>query len=702
MTPEKQGLERFAEDLRQEVVSRVETAEEGGFFTDAFTEVFIEYLQEKAGDLEDAIVCPHQSTGARGAIFQMHGYSLSENGESLDLLITHYSGDIPPGRLTSEDVSTAFSRLGRLYNDAAGGGHQKLEESCPAFDAFQSIWHAVRIDKTLLQVRLILITDSIVPETVRRPADQDKESIRFNYDIWDIERIYRLISSGQQREKIEIDFEETIGEAIPCLMQPDSNPEYAAYLAIVPGQALVALYGKYGARLLERNVRSFLQVRGNVNKGIRNTIVQEPHMFLAFNNGLCVTAEHVETIFRPDGALGIRAIRDLQIVNGGQTTASVFHASKRERNADINRISVQVKITVLRDPNRMDEIIPLISRYANSQNKIQDADLVANDAYHRRVEELSRTIWAPTRDGTVRQTRWFYERARGQYADELARERTPAKIKAFQSAHPKTQVFTKTDLAKYQLTGEMLPHIVSRGNQKCLVYFMEKDHLDAHREREGELDAAYFERLVARTILFRTTEAIIRKDREKYPAYRANLVTYAIARLVHETDGRIDLARIWREQAVPLELQTALHDLVRSVWCFITTENRGGNITEFCKKLGTWEHFLKVNVFTDGGFERFRVAPVLRMKKVAGAAKSYAIQEKIHRVSSTAAETWFAIAEWGRSTGRLKGLDCTIAIETAARIGKGEEINPKQAEYAGKILDIALKGGCPAIRSNVK
>jgi hypothetical protein len=694
MNSERQGLERFAEDFRQEVVSRVEAAEEGGFSADAFTELFIEYLQEKAGELDDTIACSHQSKTSRGAILEMSGYGLSENGETLDLLVTLYSGDVPPRRLTADEVSTAFTRLARLYSEAANGGHQKLEESCPAFDAFQSIWHAVKMEKSLLQVRLILLTDSIVPDTIKRPADQDKETIRFNYDIWDMERLYRLVSSGQVREKIEINFEEVTGDSVPCLQQPDSNPEYAAYLAIFPGKALVELYGRYGARLLERNVRSFLQVRGNVNKGIRKTIVDEPHMFLAFNNGLSVTAEHVETVIRPDGGLGIRAIRDLQIVNGGQTTASIFHASKRERGAEVNRIFVQAKITVLCDPAQMDEVIPRISRYANSQNKIQDADLVANDAYHRQIEELSRTIWAPAVDGTVRQTHWFYERARGQYADELARERTPAKMKAFESTAPKHQVFTKVDLAKYQLTGDMLPHIVSRGNQKCLMYFMDKDYLTAHQQREGHSDTGYFERLIARTLLFRTAEALVRKEREKYPAYRANLVTYAIARLVHETEGRLDLARIWREQAVPEDLQKALMDLVQTVWLFITTENKGGNVTEFCKKPGTWDHFLKENVFTNGGFTRFKVAPVIREKETTSTtAKAYAAQEVIRRVSNITSECWFAIAEWGRSTGRLTGLECTIAVETAARIARGEAINARQAELADKILKHAQELG---------
>jgi hypothetical protein len=681
-------LQVFAEDLRQEVLNRAESQEDGGFLADTFTEVLLEYYQE-AGDFEDAVACSHQSTGPRNAILQMSGYGLSDNGESLDLFITAYSGDVPPGTLGATEVKKYFDRLARIYNEASSGGFQNLEESGPAFDALQSIWQARKVAKTLLTVRLVLLTDCIV--TTPPPKDQDKDAIRINFDIRDIERLRRLKSSGMMREQIEIDFEEVLGAPIPCLVQPASNSEYAAYLAIFPGRALVELYGKYGARLLERNVRSFLQVRGKINRGIRDTIVHEPHMFLAFNNGLSVTAEQVNTVALPGGGIGIKSIRDLQIVNGGQTTASIFHASKRDKNADIDRISVQVKLTILSDPGRMDEVIPLISRYANSQNSIQAADLVANDAYHRRVEELSRTIWAPAKDGTIRQTRWFYERARGQYADELARERTPAKIKAFQAAHPKAQVFTKTDLAQFLLTWERQPHLVSRGSQKCLVAFMQA--LESHRKQEGELDPGYFERLVAKAILFRGTRALLESRKLEFPAYRANIVTYAVARLFAETDGRLDLGRIWREQTIPSEMQQALLDLARSVQVFITTENLGGNVTEFCKKENSWQHFLKTDVFTDGGFERFKVSVAASIPKNATSAKAHELQEKIRIVTETPVETWFAIVEWGRSTGSLNALQCLIATETAGRIGSGQAFTAKQANESMKILEIAKLAG---------
>ena len=103
---------------------------------------------------------------------------------------------------------------------------------------------------------------------------------------------------------------------------------------------------------------------------MRDTIRKEPQMFLAFNNGLSATAEAVTVEDLPGGGKGLRSIRDLQIVNGGQTTASIYHAVKKDK-ADVSQLFVQVKLTVLNDPTKMDIVVPYISRYANTQNKVQ-------------------------------------------------------------------------------------------------------------------------------------------------------------------------------------------------------------------------------------------------------------------------------------------------------------------------------------------
>ena len=162
-----------------------------------------------------------------------------------------------------------------------------------------------------------------------------------------------------------------------------------------------------------------------------------------------------------------------------------------------------------------------------------------------------------------------------------------------------------------------------------------------------------------------------------------------MARLVAETDGRLDLARIWRDQAIPPEMQQALLDLARSVQVFITTENQGGNVTEFCKKENSWQHFLKTDVYTDDGFERFKSDALASVPKSATTAKAYALQETMRVVTETPVETWFAIVEWGRSSGKLNSLECTIVTEVAGSLGAGQTITGRQAEKAAKILDTA-------------
>jgi len=378
---------------------------------------------------------------------------------------------------------------------------------------------------------------------------------------------------------------------------PESQADYSAYVAIIPGEILCKIYAEYGSRLLERNVRSFLQAKGNVNKGIRQTILKEPHRFLAYNNGISATAEAVQLVDLPNGGQGIVGIRDFQIVNGGQTTASLYQAVRKDK-ADISGIYVQTKLTVV-DRDRMDEIVPLISRYANNQNKVNEADFSANDPFHIRIEELSRTIWAPAVDGIQRQTRWFYERARGQYADAKNRESTPAKQKAFTLTHLNAQKFTKTDLAKFEHTWDQLPHIVSLGAQKNFAKFTvsltEKSH--------PEPDETYFTHLIAKAILFKSTEKIV--GNEEFGGYRANIVTYTLAYLSYKTRQDIDLDKIWKQQSLTPSLQQAIQVISREVHQVITNPPDGRNVTEWCKKESCWRAIQEIpaKIFEDSGID---------------------------------------------------------------------------------------------------
>jgi len=673
------GFDEFAKKFQQEVISQSQVEDDESFREDQFTEIMMEYLTEK-DEIDNPIVCYYYNK-PRG--IKVNGYTVSENEECLDLFISIYYGDVPPSRVPKSDIDTAFKRVYNFLIKAFGDYHLDLEEASPVFDLANRI-HELK--DALINIRLFLLTDGIVK--VESKDDLNENNLSISYQVWDMQRLFRLCSSGKKRETIEVDFENEFGGSIPCLPMKESNPDYVTYLAIIPGKTLVELYGKYGPRLLEKNVRSFLQVRGNVNKGIRKTIIDEPHMFLAYNNGLSATAEKIE-ITSSNGESRIKCARDFQIVNGGQTTASIYHAYRKDK-ADVSNILVQVKLTVLKDSSKIDSFVPKISRYANSQNKVSVADFSANNPFHIKLEELSRTVWAPAPPGMQLQTRWYYERARGQYLDEKGREGTAARKNAFEITNPKRQKFTKTDLAKFGNTWNQLPYIVSRGAEKNFNEFM----VILKERGEFQPDRTYFEHLIAKAILFRQTEKLIQK--QQYGGYRANIVTYTLALISHKTAQRIDLDRIWKEQSISPVLMDTIIRVSEAVHRHITTPPGGRNITEWCKKEQCWKDLLALDIKMpdelENEFIRTDGKERARVDKGIDSPDSED-HEKILEVMKVQVETWFKIAHWAKETGNLKPWQRSLSFSMGNLAKRGREPSRKQAAQALIILEDARRLG---------
>jgi hypothetical protein len=364
-----------------------------------------------------------------------------------------------------------------------------------------------------------------------------KDGTRVLVDLYGIERLHRLLGQGLTRDDIELDLLAETGAALPCLKATADGADYDAYMAAIPASVLADVYEKYGTRLLELNVRAFLGVRGrkSVNAGLRQTIVEQPKRFLAYNNGIVATAEEIEVSTDGRGNLAIRSLNGLQIVNGGQTTASLHRARKRDK-ASLENITVPVKIIRASSEN-LDEMVAAVSRSTNSQNTVQPADFSANDPFHTTVETLANNMWLPDQRG-----RWFYERARGSYgAAEYKSSFRASERRRFASETPKDRRFSKTDLAKYLNAWNGLPHQVSFGNQKNFQSFMQ-----AMKEQypDGYVpDEEWFRMFIAKAILFRATQAIVKA--QKFPAYQANIVAYTVAYISWKSGGRIDFERVW-------------------------------------------------------------------------------------------------------------------------------------------------------------
>lgn len=668
-------IEAFYEALRQDV--RLEADNEGaqGMRPEAFTSIVIETLIE-AGEIEDAVPCFMQQRG-----IEVHGYGI-EDDNTLNLITTIYSGDSEPSTVRKSDVKTAAKRLIGFWRRCQNQDEplqDELEESSESFDMALHIGSRI---SSIERIRLFVITDgSVMLERIEVPDDL---GVEVRSGIWDLDRLFRLDSSGQAREPIEIDFRSRFGESLRCLT-PGEHGDSKLYslLAIVPGEWLADVYDEYGARLLELNVRSFLQATGKVNRGIRDTIRDEPERFLAYNNGISATASEAVLETAPDGQSSIRALKDLQIVNGGQTTASVHRA--KVTGTDLSSVDVQMKVSIV-PPEQLEAVVPSISRYANSQNKVSNADLSSNDPFHVELEELSRVVWTPAQEDSLVQTKWFYERARGQYRNEVANRRTVAQRKRWQAEFPKTQCINKTDLAKFQNSWEQLPQIVARGAQKNFTVFMGE-----LAKTKRKPDEAYFRKSVALAILWKSTYRIALNQ---YPSYRPNITSFAVAKLSHSTSMRVDLGRIWDSQEIGEALEEAMASLCAISWRVLVDEApEGMNVGEWAKKDGAWKEMKGANWRVPESVDQSLVTLRGQAKSEFQGSSAVADDPNIVECVALGADAWFAMSNWARETSNLAPWQRQLAYGLGRRISNGNPPTARQALQGKRILDEARRLG---------
>ena len=670
------SLNQFYQNFMEEVLVASDMETSGWNKDDFLTSIMLEYLEE-AGEVNDSIMCPFRSYG-----LQLNAYAIDEDYTNLDLFVSIYSDSDTPKSVSQSEVDAAIKRAIQLYQKAINDLYTSFKKDNDAYE------FAITVNKqknTIKSVRICALTNGLVKPIPFKNIMLGNAEISFA--IWDIDRLYRCVSSGKMRETIEIDFEEKFGVTIPCI-ENDTSDKYSVYLAIISGELLALLYDEYRDRLLEKNVRSFLQVKGAVNKGIRDTLRDEPDMFLAYNNGISVTAESVDIVRDENGKPSIRSIRDMQIVNGGQTTASIFNAHHDKKIvADLSKVFVQMKLSVITDPEDMDKIVPRISAFANTQNKVQVADFSANDPYHRRVEELSRTIWTPAVNG-FKPINWFYERARGQYADMLSRETTTLRRKQYKETHP---VFTKTDLAKYENTWDQLPYYVSEGAQKNFRRFT----LRVNEHKTMLPDEKYYRNLVAKAILFRRTEKLVQQ--QQYGGYRANIVTYTLAYLSYKTAQRIDLEKIWKEQALSQNLEHAIVDVSAIVRDIIINPPGGANVGEWCKKEKCWKAVKEcVYVIPEAlqaelvevGYVSTKPIPTSSIESLTEDD-----QKIIDQVAAVSPEVWFALSRWSKETNNFQPWLRSMLFSVGTLVGRGRKPSIKQSRNAMKALENAKAKG---------
>jgi len=646
----------------------------------AFTEVALETLLD-LGQVPDIQPCFFSRTIGRYAV-KVNGWAVDHESGEIDLVTTLYSGPSGPDLFPPAEIRKAISRAARVVAEAHRGIHNEMEPASPSWDMMQALHQEA---DSVSRVRVVVLTDVSARDIGTLDDEFDFE---VQADLWDLTRLFRAEASGLPYEPVEIDLIRRLGAALPCIPAPDLSPDYDAYLALIPGELLHDLYHEFGPRLLELNVRSFLQARGKVNRGIRDTLKYQPARFLAYNNGISITAEDVELVDTGTGGRGLSRIIGLQVVNGGQTVASIHRAKSRD-GVDISSVAVQAKISVVHGgPEAVEELVPLISRYANTQNRVNEADFSANHPFHVRIQQLANSTWAPGE-----QHRWFYERARGQYDVARAREgTTPARLRKFDETTPRRQKFDKVFLAKSQNTWDQLPHVVSQGGQKNFVAFMKRI---AKEHRSSWLpDAEYYRQLIAKAIILKEAEKAARQH--KFPAYRANAVAYTVAAISYRTAGRINLQAIWELQGVSDALSRTIHDWMGVIHQQLVASAGQRNVTEWCKKEECWRHIQTSGIPVPADLEAELsegqpIPTVGNRSDRKGQGLSARDRESIARVMQRSADDWIHLCKWGAQTELLKAWQIGIAgtLATYAARGWMDVPSAKQAAQGVKMLEIA-------------
>ncbi len=618
---------------------------------DVFFDLMTERL-EAVGEIETSERAYFKSdVGTKVVRVDGSGGDPKDTDGVLSLMLTEYYGD-EFKTINAQDAKRAFGFLKNFITSSWKLDFRaSLGKGTPAEGLATTIAESWKMTN---KIKLIFITNANYSARTDAVTAGEIGGIPATYNVWDLSRLYRYENSLQAREVLNINFRDGFGGSVPALTASKDGNYLESYLMVIPGIQLAEVYEKWGARLLESNVRSFLQARGKVNQSIRDTIRSAPAMFFSYNNGLSATADSVE-VERTETGTKIVSIKNLQIVNGGQTTASI-HAAKRISPDALKEVYVQMKLTVV-PPEKTDDLVPKISEYANSQNKVSAADFFSNHPFHVRLEEYSRRVLTPVQSNS-RDTKWFYERARGQYLVERAK-RSDAERRRFDNEYPKSQFFTKTDLAKSEFSFHGLPYSVSKGAQKNFADFA-KDIGVQWSKSESNFDELWYQRAVAKLIIFRFLEKLI-PTLEWYPGgYRANIVTYAISKLsadVADDALCIDLDSVWRDQRVSAELESALICAAKFSAAILMNPPHGlTNITEWAKKQACWESLRTTGITYPTSLVKCTVTvselKVLEQNRRRDNILVSGIEAQT-QVISLGGEYWGRLRTWARDAGLI-------------------------------------------------
>ena len=625
-----------------------EAIENGTSVEQQFTDTVVEYIKEEGAAVSPGLfylVNKECKRPTEADYYKINAFDYSESAGILDLFITVYVEAEGLAELTKNRIEQAHNALMHFLTKCVRDDkmYQKyLEEDTEVAEVVGTINTEFK-NKNISLVRFFVLSNGQmkVDYTSSSEITIGDESYDFEFHIWDISAIRTSEIAAQRDGAIDIDFATEFAHPIECL-ELGERGGIRSYLAIMPAEILARVYKQYKTRLLNQNVRNYLGGTIKVNKGMAKTLREDPSMFFAYNNGISSTASFVGLNRDEGGKAFITNVTNWQIVNGGQTTNTIF--SMFSRNIDLQNAYVTLKISEINfdDEKKKEEAISYIARFANSQTQIKESDLAANIGYMLKLDDISKLEWTPV-NSTRRNTQWFFERMRGQYDNAKGEPRTK-KAKDFVAQHPKKQRFTKTDIAKWEMAWAGRPDIASKGGEQSFDFF----HKKSLKTDSIIVDRNYFHHLIAKAIIYQAIADICKQNGIK--GYVNIICNYVLATLAWKSRESLDLDYIWNHQEI--------HPAMR-----ITIEQAADIVNKYILKLGQEG----LNPTVKAKNEPFWKDITLRMVGLPELDKALLSsnedemtaenQAKIEQFEKLDTETWQQLASWGKAHRKLSLLE---------------------------------------------
>lgn len=576
-----------------------------GFYQDALTDFQIDkdaskaqIFTQKIGDylVQDGDVTDITWSEYIQSDIEFAGYAYDEERKLLTIIGSHFFPGEQIETLTKDMYERKFKKMKLFFEETIETNSPLYSVMSPTDEAVESAKYIYELFNSakIQRIMFLIITNGTLTRNTKVIAPEIIKNLRTDFQVFDLKDIYRISTQENNLQEIEVSICDYTDDGLLCLPASLEAQDYASYLVVMPGNVLARIYDRYGQKLLEQNVRTFLQFKGNTNKKMQITIKEEPERFFAYNNGLTCTASSIE-VEKQDNVLKIVRLNGLQIVNGGQTTSVIYNCYKNK--VDINNIFVQMKLSVVSKEDEYADFVGKVARYANSQNPVKESDFFSNSPFHKTFKELSERIWAPMSGGQQIKNKWYYERTRGQYLNEKAKYVRDGKEKEFLLRYPKEQMVDKHLLAKTEMIFSNSPYLSTKTNQafpkfaKQIEDMLEKDELS--------INEAYFKEAIAKIILTVKTDNILKeadwvKSRKSVRAYIKAYTLAILNKYIKEHEAYLNYADVWDRQDVSGDMEKVLNICINVIRLYIESQENEADLRERFSREYIWKEIQQI------------------------------------------------------------------------------------------------------------